>query len=331
MSISLKTQKMLWGLAAARCAEPNCRRKLVEDSTATDDPTLVGQNCHIIAEADTGPRADADLSIEDRNRYGNLILMCGVHHTIIDNQVETWTIERLNQLKDEHELWVEQSLGLDKIRLRDDTIYADYIDEWERLCHLDNWHAWSSHVLGGAQPRLRVQVDKDIENLRTWLLARIWPNRYRSLEAAFANFARVLQDFHNKIWEHLEANTNGDLIFTRKFYKIERWDPPLYTRLVSAYEFHIDIVSDLMLELTRAANLICEEVRLHISHSYRIKEGRIVVQRGPDMDLNFRDFVPQYSVDERASMSPYPGLDKFYKVRADRDWTIGEGQPAIST
>jgi hypothetical protein len=98
---------MVWGRAAARCPCPGCRRKLVEDSTETDDPTLVGQNCHIVAEADDGPRRDPSMPIEDRNRYANLILMCGVHDTIIDDQVATWTVEKLQQSKRDHEAWVE--------------------------------------------------------------------------------------------------------------------------------------------------------------------------------------------------------------------------------
>ncbi len=44
-------------------------------------------------------------------------------------------------------------------------------------------------------------------------------------------------------------------------------------------------VSDLMLELTRAANLVCDEVRRHIAHNFRLVEGNVIVQRWPDMEL----------------------------------------------
>jgi hypothetical protein len=57
---------MLWGRAAGRCSFPGCRIRLVEDATETDDPALVGENCHIVAEADGGPRADPATSHDAR-------------------------------------------------------------------------------------------------------------------------------------------------------------------------------------------------------------------------------------------------------------------------
>lgn len=327
MSISLKTQKMLWGRAAARCAFPECRRALVEDVTETDDPTLVGENCHIVAEKGDGPRGNPAMMVDDRNRYGNLILLCNVHHKIIDDQVASWTVERLRQLKQDHETWVEQSLGLDRVKLRDDTIYADYVDEWARLAHLEIWTGWSSFILGSGQPRIRLAVDADLETLRRWLLGRIWPGRYPGLEHAFRNFQRVLQDFHETLREHLDRTGRGEMLFTEKFYQIKDWDPLRYARLSHEYEFHVDIVSDLMLELTRAANLVCDFVRRDISHAFRLKEGNLIVQRGPDMNLCFSEFVVRYSSDQAGQKMPYPGLPAFYEARSDRDWTIGKGTP----
>jgi hypothetical protein len=123
----------------------------------------------------------------------------------------------------------------------------------------------------------------------------------------------------------------GGTYITRKFYQIEDWDPPRYERLSALYDFHVDIVNDLMLELTRAANLVCDEVRHHISHAFRIKEGLLVVQRGPDMNMVFKDFAPQYSTEEHNLTSPYPGLPNFYDIRAERDWYIGKGRPKTGT
>lgn len=327
MSVSLKTQKILWGRAAARCAMPECRRQLVEDISETDDPTLVGENCHIVAEKDGGPRSDPETSVDDRNRYGNLILLCNVHHKIIDDNEAVWTVDRLKALKAEHETWVQQSLGLDQAKMRDDSLYADYIDEWVRLSHLDEWTAWSSWLLGSGQPRIWTKVYEDLTLLRRWLLGRIWPGRYPSLERAVANFSQVLQDFQEILHEHLEPFGDGNELITRRFYRIEQWNPRPYAKLVAQYEFHVDIVSDLMLELTRAANLVCEEVRRHIAHNFRLAEGHVIVQRGPNTDLRWIEFVPRYSPEEAAAPTPYPGLPQFYEDRNNRDWAIGTGQP----
>nr|WP_197463074.1 hypothetical protein [Gluconobacter thailandicus] len=320
MTVSLKTQKILWGRAAARCSMPECRRQLVEDISETDDPTLVGENCHIVAEKDGGPRSDPTMSVDDRNRYANLTLLCNVHHKIIDDNEAVWTVDRLKDLKAEHETWVEQSLGLDKAKMRDDTVYAGYVDEWVKLAHLDEWLAWSGWVLEFGQPRIRVNIYDDLTALNRWLLGRVWPGRYPSLETAFGNFRRVLADFKEILQEHLQPHGAGAELWTKKFYKIRQWDRSLYAELLARYEFHVGLVSDLMLELTRAANLVCDEIRRHLAHNFRLAEGHLIVQCGEEL-------VPRYSPTEAAAPMSYPGLRQFYDERSTRDFTIGKGQP----
>ena len=56
MAVTLKTQVMLWGRAAHRCAFPDCRLPLVSDPTETDDESLIGEVCHIVGQSAAGPR-----------------------------------------------------------------------------------------------------------------------------------------------------------------------------------------------------------------------------------------------------------------------------------
>jgi hypothetical protein len=60
MSISTKTRKMLWGRSGNRWAHPDCRQELVADGTGTDDESLIGDECHIVAKCQNGPEADWD-------------------------------------------------------------------------------------------------------------------------------------------------------------------------------------------------------------------------------------------------------------------------------
>lgn len=219
MSVSVKTQKMLWGRAAARCSKPDCRIDLYEDETATDDPTLVGQNCHIIAESDDGPRSNSALPMEKRNSYGNLILLCSNHHTVVDAQEGEYTVERLSKMKMDHEKWVKEKLGVDLDKQSADENYASIIDKWEQLSHLDNWLGWSSCVLGHGQPRMLAIMDNDLFELRGWLLSRVWPGRYTELENAFHNFRRILQDFQECFREHAVTVGTEGILLTQKFYK----------------------------------------------------------------------------------------------------------------
>ena len=105
-----RTLKLLWGRAGGRCALPDCRIELLADATEYDPIVVIGELAHMAAAQDRGPRADALLSTATRNNYDNLILLCQNCHARIDGQPSTFTVERLKQLKADHELWVRTSL-----------------------------------------------------------------------------------------------------------------------------------------------------------------------------------------------------------------------------
>jgi hypothetical protein len=128
------------------------------------------------------------MPVERRNSYANLILLCRNHHKVIDAQEGEYTVERLHQMKAQHEAWVREQLGFDEAKLRDDEQYGSIIDNWERLGHVNEWHAWSSHVLSHGQPSMQDKLDRDLFELRLWLLKCVWPGRYLDVESAFQTF-----------------------------------------------------------------------------------------------------------------------------------------------
>lgn len=109
MGISQKDIKLLWGRAASRCSI--CRIELSQDKQSTNSSFPVGEQAHIVAEQDNGPRGSSILSVEERNSYHNLVLLCPTHHEIIDKNVEDFPIEKIHILKSRHELWVQNTLA----------------------------------------------------------------------------------------------------------------------------------------------------------------------------------------------------------------------------
>ncbi len=314
---------MLWGRAAARCAFPECRTQLYVDETETDDAALIGENCHIVGSSEDGPRGDNPLPASSRDKYGNLILLCRNHHRVVDQQPGKYTVEFLHSLKEEHERWVIGALTPDLNRRRDDEHYAGIVDRWVELAHVQRWIDWSSYVLSNDQPRLLKKILDDLDQLSTWLVGRVWPHVYPKLEEAFVNFQAVLNDFRLTFHEYADL-TGGEVYFTRKFYQIEEWDEEKYDRLSRKYEKHVALVQDLMLELSRAANLICDLVRQFVAPSFFLREGRLMCQSGPHLDLTFHTFVVEYSAQERDCSRPYPGLGDFQDhVRFTRDVFFG--------
>jgi len=319
VTVGIKAQKTLWGRGAGRCSLPLCRQVLFEDDAAADDPTLIGENCHIVADADNGPRANPLMPLEERDAYPNLILCCRNHHKIIDDQIKTYTVDCLHKIKNQHETWVREQLGVDMMRQRDDELYAGYVEEWERLAHVGDWQAWTSYLLSHGQPSLWANVDSDLRILRRWLISRIWPDRYPMLRDAFINFHRVLNDLQATFHQHLEDSSESDTLWTRKFYQIKNWDPVRYRDLGDQYNSHVELVEDLTLELTRAANLVCDRIREFLTPSYKINEGRLLITTGPGMNFEWHTFSPLYSSEEKSKIFPYPGLGKFKAERQRRD------------
>lgn len=108
MGITDKTRKILWGPSGNRCAI--CRHELVVDATAVDDESVVGDECHIMSGKGQGPRYEAAFPFDRLDEPDNLILLCRVHHKMIDDQHETYTVDLLRSLKANHEKWVSSTL-----------------------------------------------------------------------------------------------------------------------------------------------------------------------------------------------------------------------------
>ncbi len=109
MAITDKTRKILWAKSGNLCAM--CRKQLVIEKTSLDSESVVGEECHIISTAQTGPRNDSTYPKEKIDDISNLILLCRIHHKMIDDQSETYTISILQNIKNNHEKWVENKLN----------------------------------------------------------------------------------------------------------------------------------------------------------------------------------------------------------------------------
>lgn len=325
MSISMKTRKTLWGRSGGMCAI--CRELLFEDEGEADDPSVLGEECHIVAREKDGPRGDSPLTEAQRDQFANLILLCLNHHKIIDDQPEKYTVVELHRIKNEHLLWVKQTLGLDEARQADEEMYVGFAETWARLAHLNEWDDVTYGIMSGDAPVLRKQVSEDFDQLHDWLFSRVYPERYPPLNDAFENFRLVLHDFRGAFSEHFDPDWGtGNLFRVRKFYKIDLHDPELYNRLREEFQDYVWLLEDFALEMTRAGNYLCDKVRSHVMRSYRLREGMLIARGGIWIDGKERSFRTQYRGDERTAR-PYPGLEQFKNaVRFQRDFCFG-GQP----
>jgi hypothetical protein len=111
MAIPESEQRKLCMRSGGRCAFAACRRVLTVGGAPPDRLVVIGEMAHIVGDKVGGPRGDHELPDRQRDRYENLILLCNTHHQLVDSQPETYTVERLRGIKEDHERWVEQRLG----------------------------------------------------------------------------------------------------------------------------------------------------------------------------------------------------------------------------
>jgi hypothetical protein len=105
-----RTLKLLWGRAAGRCANPECRTELFAEATDYDPIVVIGEMAHVAGASDIGPRADPGLSEKERNDYENLVLLCRNCHGRIDKQPRSNPTAYLVAMKQDHEAWVRAQL-----------------------------------------------------------------------------------------------------------------------------------------------------------------------------------------------------------------------------
>jgi len=96
---SVATVKRLFAVSGNRCAFPGCDLPLVDEASGK----VTGRICHIRARSPDGRRYDPEQSEKKRHGFANLVLMCPVHHDVIDSDAEKYTVERLLEIKARHE------------------------------------------------------------------------------------------------------------------------------------------------------------------------------------------------------------------------------------
>lgn len=93
------TIRRLFAVSMNRCAFPGCTTPIVDPGTGT----ILAEVCHIHAQSTGGPRFNPAQTDEDRHAIENLVVMCRVHHKVIDENISVYSAENLREIKRHHE------------------------------------------------------------------------------------------------------------------------------------------------------------------------------------------------------------------------------------
>jgi hypothetical protein len=126
-SIPSRQWKIVAQRSGDRCAI--CKKPLTIESEGAGDLALIGEMAHIKGEKPGSARYDPDQPVGERNSYRNLIYLCANDHTMIDQQEDSYPVEKLLRIKLDHEKWVGTQLGssLPRVTFRELELVSEHI------------------------------------------------------------------------------------------------------------------------------------------------------------------------------------------------------------
>ena len=92
-------KKHLFRSAGGMCCR--CKKMTIGPGENPNASHSIGEAAHITAASKNGPRYNENLTSKQRTEAENGIWLCCNCHKIIDNDVDTYTVEKLKELKEE--------------------------------------------------------------------------------------------------------------------------------------------------------------------------------------------------------------------------------------
>lgn len=192
MSISYIPQAVrmsLWLKAAGRCQFRGCNDPLWIDGL-TQSEFNSAYIAHIIADSPEGPRGDVLLSEKLKADLSNLMLLCDVHHRLIDKgNVAGHPVEMLRSMKWDHEKRIQQLTAMQENQRSHVLLYGANIGEAHPHLCMDKAQA---AMLPDHYPSESRPIDLGIKNsAQKDSDPRFWERERENLRVQF--FANVKQ------------------------------------------------------------------------------------------------------------------------------------------
>lgn len=165
------TQRRLFAASAGYCQNPHCTKELFVD---VEGKTIhVAEMAHVFAANDGGPRANAELSMEERGAFENLVVLCANCHTTVDKAPDAFPDSTILGWKRDHANKLQGLFGAVKFDKRSD---AYQIVESILAENYAIFKQYGPHIEAARNPE-----SGSAEIWKRKMLARILPNSRRLL------------------------------------------------------------------------------------------------------------------------------------------------------
>ncbi len=296
--MNTKDIKLLWGRSGNRCAI--CRIQLTQDGSSNNSSFTLGEQAHIVGESELSPRGKSLLTVDERNSYHNLILLCPNHHTQIDKNENDWPIEKLHDTKSRHELWVLETLGesTDRLLLAENLSIKSIIDAALALCNFEDWSVWTSHALSHNHEWPANLPDKVIL-FRQKIMATVWPESYQEIRKSAITLSTSFSRLAITYLQHVKQQ--GDSLIANHFYKSGGWNENYHEDLIKFEKWESEC-NALLIETTKAANWFADSIRKEFDPLFLVDKGKFIITNCICKDIYTCGDVPEFSEKEKQSV-----------------------------
>jgi len=250
----------------------DCRRVLTPESdNVAAGGIVVGENCHIVAEKVDGPRGGYPVPEADRNRYPNLILLCNIHHKIVDTDVISWPVEKLHQIKNDHENWVKTNLVIS--RNPDSLVYKRLVEIASEKLMFQAWEGISDHAV---RQLAYIKWIDGIYEFNAAVQHAIFPGTQVALENSIHELSSRACEYADH-YMTLAWSPRADSVFYQedKTWKKEwRDDYAQYANKSGAWQNKNFV---LLMNMTHAINQFSDCVRTFVDPFFFLEKGRFSI------------------------------------------------------
>lgn len=192
-------------------------------------------------------------------------------------------------------------------------LYMPAFDHIFEMLDIENFQRWTYPCALGGYTYIGADIYASLCQVPNYIMSRPKHKDYVSWDALMRNLGLLVDDFTMVFSEHFEK-LGDDRYTVERFYK-RHMNNPNYEEDLAAYNEHVWLVSDMLLELARLVNLILCRIR-EIYPVYKKEIGILHIDNRFDApDLVYRD--------NEVSDAPYPGLKEYIRVRLTREKHLG--------
>lgn len=317
MTIGVAARKVLWTRAGDECAYPSCTQPLtidLHDSTSAQlkrTGVVLGEEAHIRSGQAGGPRFDPTFPRVDIDSYLNLILLCPTHHSLVDKDGGSgFTVNGLLEMKAQHEASLRASrTATEQKQLEIEQRTAAAIEAWSEASYIVDWDGLTNG-LNQAIPGISKENLASLINVGGTLLAKVWPEQYPRLAAAFDRHRHVIALLTRHMVNATEDLHQGGTfrVISRTYKRLARWDESEYNLLFRQFLTDCVITWWLTRELVLTANLVVRAIHAEVDPLFRFEEGLLMMHEG-DGVLEHHIIRLEYDSFDVSRLPPLPNLE----------------------